>query len=205
MPIAWGAGTPDPVAPVFPTTLIRTFRSVLRVAREGRGRPFHPSRGFTLLEVVLAVAIVAILAQVANAAYQNYRDRIDIARAVLDVGSIGAEITQYGVDHRGLPSSLADIGRDTLRDPWGNPYQYLNHDGLKGNGALRKDKNIVPINSDFDLYSMGKDGQSTSPLTASHSRDDIVRANNGRFVGLAFGLRSLIARAKARAIEISAF
>jgi general secretion pathway protein G len=32
---------------------------------------------------------------------------------------------------------------------------------------------------------MGKDGQSSSPLTAKPSRDDIVRANDGRFVGLA--------------------
>ncbi len=43
----------------------------------------------------------------------------------------------------------------------------------------------MPINSDFDLYSMGKDGRSVGPLTARHSRDDIVRASNGRFVGLA--------------------
>lgn len=32
---------------------------------------------------------------------------------------------------------------------------------------------------------MGADGASVSPLTAKSSRDDIVRANNGRFVGLA--------------------
>lgn len=148
-------------------------------------RRLRASRGFTILEIALAVLIVAILAQIALAAYQNYRDRIDIAKAVLDVGSLGAEITQYGVDHRGLPDSLADIGRAAMLDPWGNPYQYLNHDTDKGNGFVRKDKNIVPINSDFDLYSMGKDGQSSSPLTATGSRDDIVRANNGRFVGLA--------------------
>ncbi len=43
----------------------------------------------------------------------------------------------------------------------------------------------MPINSDFDLYSMGPDGRSVSPLTSSLSRDDIVRANNGRFVGTA--------------------
>jgi general secretion pathway protein G len=32
---------------------------------------------------------------------------------------------------------------------------------------------------------MGKDGASVSPLTAKASRDDIVRANNGGFIGLA--------------------
>ena len=48
-----------------------------------------------------------------------------------------------------------------------------------------KDKSLHPLNSDYDLYSMGKDGASTGPLTAKASRDDVVRANDGRFIGLA--------------------
>ena len=50
---------------------------------------------------------------------------------------------------------------------------------------MRKDHRLVPINSDYDLYSMGKDGRSVSPLTARHSHDDIIRANDGDYVGLA--------------------
>ena len=72
-----------------------------------------------------------------------------------------------------------------MKDPWGTPYQYISHDDKKGKGKWRKDHNIVPINSDFDLWSNGKDGQSSAPLTAKHSRDDILRASNGRFIGLA--------------------
>jgi general secretion pathway protein G len=72
-----------------------------------------------------------------------------------------------------------------MRDPWGNPYQYVNHDDKASRGKWRRDKNIVPINTDFDVFSMGKDGDSRPPLTAKASRDDIVRANNGRFTGLA--------------------
>jgi general secretion pathway protein G len=41
------------------------------------------------------------------------------------------------------------------------------------------------LNSDYDLYSMGEDGESVPPLTAKQSRDDIIRANNGGFIGLA--------------------
>jgi general secretion pathway protein G len=43
----------------------------------------------------------------------------------------------------------------------------------------------VPINTDFDLYSVGPDGNTQPPLTAPVSRDDIVRANDGRFIGKA--------------------
>ena len=54
-------------------------------------------------------------------------------------------------------------------------------------GQARKDHDLVPINTDFDLYSQGPDGRSAPPLTAAMSRDDIVRANNGRYIGEAEG------------------
>ena len=61
----------------------------------------------------------------------------------------------------------------------------MNLEEPRNRGNARKDHSLVPINSDFDLYSMGPDGQSSPPLTARQSRDDIVRANNGNFVGVA--------------------
>jgi general secretion pathway protein G len=54
-----------------------------------------------------------------------------------------------------------------------------------GIGGARKDRFLVPINSDFDLYSMGVDGESVGPLTAIKSHDDIIRANDGGYYGLA--------------------
>ncbi|MEE8148540.1 MAG: hypothetical protein V3T24_13110, partial [Longimicrobiales bacterium] len=57
-----------------------------------------------------------------------------------------------------------------------------------GGGAppgARKDKFLVPINSDFDLYSLGSDGKSTPPLGAKASKDDIIRANDGSYMGIA--------------------
>jgi general secretion pathway protein G len=55
-------------------------------------------------------------------------------------------------------------------------------------GQARKDRNVVPVNTDFDLYcSKGPDGRSAPPLTAAMSRDDIVRASNGRYIGEAEG------------------
>jgi len=53
-------------------------------------------------------------------------------------------------------------------------------------GKMRRDHFMVPVNTDFDLYSLGKDGKSQSPFTAAASQDDIVRANNGLYVGLVF-------------------
>jgi general secretion pathway protein G len=48
---------------------------------------------------------------------------------------------------------------------------------------MRKDRFLVPINTYYDLYSMGPDGQSQPPLTARVSRDDVIRANDGQYFG----------------------
>jgi len=141
--------------------------------------------GFTVIEMMLTVAIVAVLAVISLGSYAKYRERTQMLQAVSDIGSLEPLIARYALDNNGYPDTLADIARDTMLDPWGNPYQYLSHDNNTHRGQWRKDHSIVPINSDYDLWSNGKDGLSSGPLTAMHSRDDIVRANNGRFIGLA--------------------
>ena len=142
-------------------------------------------RAFTVLELVIAIAILSVLTFIALPAYQDHRERIRVAQAVIDIGAIGAVVDHYIQDNRTPPDDLSEVGQAGKLDPWGNPYQYVNLVTAKGKGKARKNRNLVPINSDFDLYSMGKDGASVPPLTAKASRDDIVRGSNGRFVGLA--------------------
>ncbi len=67
----------------------------------------------------------------------------------------------------------------------GNNTSNGNGSGNASKGKPRKDRFLHPINSDYDLYSMGKDGESVEPLTAKKSHDDVIRANDGSFVGLA--------------------
>ncbi len=165
-----------------------------RIVRAGAGRSFgsrppatatrQPS-GFTLVELMLVVAILAVLAAIALPSYQAYIDRANVAQAISDIRSIDVAIAQYYSDNRTLPDDLGDVGKGSLIDPWGNPYQYVDLGDVNGKAKARKDHSLVPINSDYDLYSKGKDGRSVSPLTAQHSRDDIVRGRNGGFVGLA--------------------
>jgi general secretion pathway protein G len=141
--------------------------------------------GFSLVEVMLVLAILGTLAAISLPVYTAALQRARIARAIGDIKAIDTDLRIQQVLKGKLPTTLAEIGRERLRDPWGNAYQYLNFESAKGKGAMRKDRFLVPINSDFDLYSMGPDGKTVPPLNAKVSRDDIVRANDGGFVGLA--------------------
>jgi general secretion pathway protein G len=155
--------------------------------RRHDGRPLARAQapGFTAPELLIAVAILGVLAMLAVPAYSDYRDRVDLAQAIVDIKGMDARLQHYFEDNRVYPDDLAAVGLAGKLDPWGHPYEYTNLASIKGKGKARKDKNLVPINSDFDLYSLGKDGASSPPLNAKASRDDVVRASDGRFVGLA--------------------
>ncbi len=139
--------------------------------------------GFSVIELVIALAIVATLAGIAIPVLSSQIDKARTARIVTEIRGLERIILAYATANGTYPDSLADCGQGGSSDPWGNPYQYLKVEGAK-KGKLRKDRFLVPVNSDYDLYSMGKDGKSSGPFTAKSSRDDIVRANDGGFVGL---------------------
>lgn len=143
------------------------------------------SRGFTLVEVLIAIAIIGVLAAIAIPAYGDYVEKTRIYGAVQDISSMSISIKQYWLDAGAYPDSLADVGLGGKLDPWDNPYRYLNLFNKKGKGGNRKDKKLNPLNSDFDLYSMGKDGSSKTQITNKVSVDDVIRANDGRFIDLA--------------------
>ena len=147
-------------------------------------RIFKHAKAFTLLELLIAVSIIAVAAAIAIPIYNGYKVKLDNAIAVTDIVRIQVVVESYYQANDIYPNSLTDVNMNLLLDPWGIAYEYLNLAGAPI-GQMRKDQALVPINSDYDLYSKGPDGASVAPLTAANSRDDIVRANNGSFIGLA--------------------
>jgi len=156
------------------------------MTRSRLGGQNERSLGLTIIELVIVVMIMATLASLGAPLYADTLNKARIAKAIADIRVLEKEILVFQLSNRTFPTNLNQIGRGTLLDPYGNPYQYLDiATAGKGKGDFRKDKNLVPINSDFDLYSMGQDGQSAPPLTAKQSWDDIVRASDGGYVGIA--------------------
>jgi general secretion pathway protein G len=148
---------------------------------------FRNCRAYSLTEFAVVLLIVGLLFSMIPPIYFHYIDAEKSEDSNEQIQEIAGLIDDFHLKYGHYPDSLEEVVSPVPLDPWGNPYEYLRIDGgpESGKGKLRKDKNLVPINSDYDLYSKGPDGKSVSPLTANASKDDIVRGRNGKFFGLA--------------------
>lgn len=145
------------------------------------------TRAFTLIEISIALALIGILALIAVPTYRGIQERARRVQVIEDMHSLDVAVRLFQREFHAYPGSLDAALGESLVDPWGAPYQYLVIDGAPPSvmGQVRKDKSLVPINSTFDLYSKGPDADSKPPLSAPVSQDDIIRANDGAFFGLA--------------------
>ena len=141
-------------------------------------------RGITLLELMVGAAVAGLLVSIAVPSYRGIVERMRLTQAITDINTLSISIERWHTLTFDYPETLAEASIDGLNDPWGNPYRYLKISTAR-TGEVRRDRNLRPINRDFDLYSMGNDGDTQTQLQGRKARDDIVRANNGGYVGLA--------------------
>lgn len=122
------------------------------------------NRGFTLIEILVVMVILAILATVVVPRLMDAPDKARTTKAQQDINGIASALQIYRVDNGSYPSTEQNIEaliakpagdppannwktggyiQKLPRDPWERPYQYLSP-GQHG---------------DFDLYSLGADGK----------------------------------------------
>jgi len=133
-------------------------------------------RGFTLIEMLLAVAIVSVLALLALPAYSTIKDKAREVRCSTEIRELERGINAYSIDKNGeYPATWAAMGIADPIDPWGNAYVI--------SAPLREDDLFRPLNDDYDLYSKGPDGRTNEVFEHIDRLDDVIRMGNGGFVG----------------------
>ena len=155
--------------------------------------------GFTLVELLVVIAILGILTFSGMRAYGYFMDRARNTHAIAELRLIDKEIMDFFYTNDRYPFTLAEIGRETMLDPWKSSYKYLNFETTpsvedkwrtkgkksKGKGKGKGLDKTTAVNSDYDLYSTGRDRMSVPSLEDGVSQDDVLRAEDGRYLGLA--------------------
>ena len=162
-------------------TITNRFRYVTTLNR----RCIKPAQGFTLVELIVVCAILGVLAMMAFPAYSAYILSTKNARTIADIRTLEKDINAFYIDKSVYPTQLSDVGRGTTLDAWGHVYVYAN---ILGGDAPLLDTLGVNLNVDFDIYSVGPNGNSALVSTPVDTDDDIVRSHEGSYVGLREGI-----------------
>ena len=144
--------------------------------------------GFSLIELLIGVTVLGALIAIALPSFNRYRDQQKISVSVADLRVLDNRLKSHKLRTETFPAALNQLIEPSPLDPCGQSYLYLRIEG-EDNGAIknsmRRDKNLNPTNSDYDLYSSGANKNSKAQLDNKVSVDDIVRANDGSYYGLA--------------------
>ncbi|HEZ1279302.1 TPA: pilin [Neisseria meningitidis] len=73
-------------------------------------------KGFTLIELMIVIAIVGILAAVALPAYQDYTARAQVSEAILLAEGQKSAVTEYYLNHGEWPSNNSSAGVASASD-----------------------------------------------------------------------------------------
>lgn len=140
--------------------------------------------GFSLLEILVAMAIMAILGGVMVVKFAGKTEEANLIRIKTDIKAIESALIQYNADNfmyptteqglealvtkpesRPTPKNYNRSGYiDLLNDPFGNPYQYT----------------YPGENGEYDIYSLGADGEEGGEGSATDignwNVDEVIRA-----------------------------
>ncbi len=103
-------------------------------------------KGFTLIELMIVIAIIGILAVIALPAYQDYTGRAQVSEAITLMEGQKSAVVEYYADKGKWPTSNADAGIAGSTDIKG---KYVASVAVGTDGALTATMKSSDVNNDI--------------------------------------------------------
>ena len=105
---------------------MRKQKSIFQAATVGA------ARGFTLLEIMVVIAIIGLLATAVSVGVMSYLKKAKVQTCKIQLNTIAQAINNYYLEENDYPSSLEDLTKGhnaplkekQLKDPWGQEFIY---------------------------------------------------------------------------------
>ncbi|HGH6576967.1 TPA: pilin [Neisseria meningitidis] len=145
-------------------------------------------KGFTLIELMIVIAIVGILAAVALPAYQDYTARAQVSEAILLAEGQKSAVTEYYLNHGIWPGDNNSAGVATSTDIKGKYVQKVE----VAKGVITAEMKSSGVNNEIkgkklSLWAKRQNGSVKwfcgQPVTRNANNNDAVTAatdNNGK-------------------------
>jgi type IV pilus assembly protein PilA len=114
-------------------------------------------QGFTLIELMIVVAIIGILAAIAIPAYQDYTIRAQVSEGLNLAAGAKAAVSEYFMDRGTLPLNNSEAGLATSTLIVGN---YVGSVGVGADGAVAGAGGVITV----QYLSAGPDGQRANAI-----------------------------------------
>ncbi|HEZ6137307.1 TPA: pilin [Neisseria meningitidis] len=141
-------------------------------------------KGFTLIELMIVIAIVGILAAVALPAYQDYTARAQVSEAILLAEGQKSAVTEYYLNHGIWPGDNSSAGVATSSKIKGKYVEKVE----VANGVITAEMKSSGVNNEIkgkklSLWAKRQDGSVKwfcgQPVTRTAADSDDVAAANG--------------------------
>ncbi|MBH6431993.1 pilin [Neisseria meningitidis] len=141
-------------------------------------------KGFTLIELMIVIAIVGILAAVALPAYQDYTARAQVSEAILLAEGQKSAVTEYYLNHGTWPSNNTSAGVASSTDIKGKYVKEVKVEkGVITATMLSTGVNKEIQGKKLSLWAKRQDGSVKwfcgQPVTRNANNADVTANGNG--------------------------